>query len=61
MLEQLHHIFIQAKQLPLPVLAQRVSAVSVEAAGVCRADEQLPSDRAPADLLECSVSAYSSV
>ena len=52
---------MQAKQFPLPVLAQRVSAVSVEAAGVCRADVQLPSDKAPADLLECSVSAYSSV
>ena len=50
-----------SKVVPLPVLAQRVSAVLAEVAGVCMADVQFPSDKAPADLLECSESAYSSV
>ena len=60
-LEELHHIFTQAKQFSLPVPAQRVSAVSVVVAAVCMADAQLPSEKALVDLLECSGSAYSSV
>ena len=61
MLMQLHHIFTQLKQFPLPVQAQTVSAVSAVVAEVCMADVQLPSKKALVDLLEYSESAYSSV
>ena len=44
----------------LPVLVQRVSAVSVVGAGVCTADAS-PSEEAPPDVLVYSASAYSSV
>lgn len=60
MLTQLHHMFTQAKQFPLPVLAQTASAVLAGVAGVCTADA-LPSEKTLVDLLECSASAYFSV
>jgi len=58
---QLHHIFTQSKQFPLPVQAQTVSAVLAVVAEVCMDDVQLPSKKALVDLLEYSGSAYSSV